>query len=260
LKYRPGDSIVIAHGAGDVSFSLHEHHPFKVAGILARTGTPVDRTVHVSLAGLDAVHEGTGEGSAADPLSVIVRTERHSAENIPSTPRAITAFLVGLKSRSTALSMQRWVNEYSGEPLTAALPGVALQEVWEITSAVEKTLFAVSALVVVVGLAASFAGNILLSRIGAIQADTARGLEFEVIAGVVIGGTSLYGGQGNILRTIIGVVEDVQERGYDLWMKPGFYIPTTQEVYPPSDSDYLAVRTKGLGLSFLVRLPRPRYF
>ncbi len=62
------------------------------------------------------------------------------------------------------------------------------------------------ACMVVVGLAASFAGNILLSRIGAIQADTARGLEFEVIAGVVIGGTSLYGGQGNILRTIIGVV------------------------------------------------------
>jgi putative ABC transport system permease protein len=46
-------------------------------------------------------------------------------------------------------------------------------------------------------------------------------------------------------RTIIGVVEDVQERGYDLWMKPGFYIPTTQEVYQPSDSDYLAVRTQG---------------
>ncbi|HLK22536.1 MAG TPA: ABC transporter permease, partial [Bryobacteraceae bacterium] len=46
-------------------------------------------------------------------------------------------------------------------------------------------------------------------------------------------------------RTIIGVVADVQERGYDLWMKPGFYIPTTQEVYPPSDSDYVVVRTKG---------------
>ncbi len=59
---------------------------------------------------------------------------------------------------------------------------------------------------VIVGLASSFAGNILLARIGAIQADTARGLEFEVIAGVVIGGTSLYGGQRNILRTIIGVI------------------------------------------------------
>jgi ribose/xylose/arabinose/galactoside ABC-type transport system permease subunit len=59
---------------------------------------------------------------------------------------------------------------------------------------------------VIVGFASSFAGNLLLSRIGAIQADTARGLEFEVIAAVVIGGTSLYGGQGNILRTIIGVI------------------------------------------------------
>ncbi len=59
---------------------------------------------------------------------------------------------------------------------------------------------------VVVGFTASFAGNLLLARIGAIQADTARGLEFEVIAAVVIGGTSLNGGQGKILRTIIGVV------------------------------------------------------
>jgi ribose/xylose/arabinose/galactoside ABC-type transport system permease subunit len=58
----------------------------------------------------------------------------------------------------------------------------------------------------IVGFCAAFAGNILLARIGAIQADTGRGLEFEVIAAVVIGGTSLYGGQGNILRTIIGVI------------------------------------------------------
>ncbi|SFP76688.1 monosaccharide ABC transporter membrane protein, CUT2 family [Bradyrhizobium sp. Ghvi] len=56
------------------------------------------------------------------------------------------------------------------------------------------------------GLCASFAGMVLLARIGSIQADTARGLEFEVIAGVVIGGVSLSGGQGNILRVIIGVV------------------------------------------------------
>ncbi len=40
------------------------------------------------------------------------------------TERAITAFLVGLKSRGAALSMQRMVNEYPGEPLTAILPGV----------------------------------------------------------------------------------------------------------------------------------------
>jgi len=152
LKYKLGDSIVIAHGAGDVSFSLHEQHPFRVAGILARTGTPVDRTVHVSLEGLDAVHEHAADGQAADPLAAIISADRRTADKL-STPRAITAFLVGLTSRAAALSVQRAVNEYGGEPLTGVLPGLALQELWEITGAVEKTLFAVSALVVVVGLA-----------------------------------------------------------------------------------------------------------
>jgi ribose transport system permease protein len=59
---------------------------------------------------------------------------------------------------------------------------------------------------IIVGALTSFSGIVLLSRIAAIQADTARGLEFDVIAAVVIGGTSLYGGEGNILQTIIGVI------------------------------------------------------
>ncbi|HLZ97049.1 MAG TPA: FtsX-like permease family protein [Steroidobacteraceae bacterium] len=145
LHYHVGDSIVIAHGAGEISFVLHDQQPFRVAGILARTGTPVDRTVHVSLAGLDALHEEIVTG--ADPLAAIIGGQHHE-----NAPRAITAFLVGLKSRGAALSVQRAVNEYAGEPLTAALPGVALQEVWEITGAVEQSLFAVSVLVVAVGL------------------------------------------------------------------------------------------------------------
>ena len=91
--------------------------------------------------------------SWADPFAAIIGEDRRAGANKPSAPRAITAFLVGLKSRAAALSMQRAVNEYAGEPLTAVLPGLALQEVWEITGAVEKTLFAVSALVVIVGLA-----------------------------------------------------------------------------------------------------------
>jgi len=137
-----------------VSFSLHEDQPFRVVGVLARTGTPVDRTVHVTLEGLDAVHAEASE-DAVDPLAAAGRAgagehEHHAGKK---TERAITAFLVGLKSRGAALSMQRLVNEYSGEPLTAILPGATLLEVWEIVGAAEKTLFAVSALVVVVGLA-----------------------------------------------------------------------------------------------------------
>ena len=67
--------------------------------------------------------------------------------------RAITAFLVGLKSRGAALGMQRFVNEFDWEPLSAILPGVALLELWEIVGAAERMLLAVSVLVVAVGLA-----------------------------------------------------------------------------------------------------------
>ncbi len=58
----------------------------------------------------------------------------------------------------------------------------------------------------IVGFTASLAGLVSLSRLGAVSPNTGEGLEFEVIAAVVIGGTSLSGGQGKILRTIIGVV------------------------------------------------------
>ena len=58
----------------------------------------------------------------------------------------------------------------------------------------------------IVGFTASLAGVVSLSRLGAVSPNTGEGLEFEVIAAVVIGGTGLYGGQGKILRTIIGVV------------------------------------------------------
>jgi putative ABC transport system permease protein len=162
LGYRVGDAIVIAHGAGDVSFVLHDDQPFSVVGVLAPTGTPVDRTVHVPLEGIDALHDDYGSEHSHDPLTAALEgmrtSEGHEHENhkVPgeaSAGHTVSAFLVGLKSRPAALSVQRFVNEYGGEPMTAILPGATLQEVWEILGAAEKTLFAVSALVVVVGLA-----------------------------------------------------------------------------------------------------------
>ena len=58
LGYQVGGDIVVAHGAGDVSFITHDSNPFRITGILARTGTPVDRTVFVNLSGIDAIHAG----------------------------------------------------------------------------------------------------------------------------------------------------------------------------------------------------------
>jgi len=161
LHYGLGQAIVVAHGAGEVSFSLHQDQPFRVVGILSRTGTPVDRTVYVTLEGIDAIHAEAASARDDDPLTAALHDHHEQADahgggeadGSAHAPSAITAFLVGLKSRPAALGVQRAVNEYTGEPLTAILPGVTLQEVWEITGAAERTLFAVSALVVVVGLA-----------------------------------------------------------------------------------------------------------
>ena len=163
LGYKLGQPIVIAHGAGDVSFSLHKDHPFRVVGILARTGTPVDRTVHVSLEGMDAVHAEHNAADALDPLAAAMHASEEASQGASGTKagsdghaeskRTVSAFLVGLKSRGAALSVQRLVNEYPEEALTAILPGPTLQEVWDIVGAAEKTLLVVSALVVVVGLA-----------------------------------------------------------------------------------------------------------
>jgi putative ABC transport system permease protein len=140
LNYRVGDSIVIAHGAADVSFTQHDEEPFRVAGILAPTGTPVDRTVHVGLAAISAIHE---EGR---------QEEAGHAEAIAATPESITAFMVGLRDRTALLTMQRALNEYKKEPLLAIVPGVALKQLWDLVAVADRALTVVAAFVVLAGL------------------------------------------------------------------------------------------------------------
>lgn len=56
------------------------------------------------------------------------------------------------------------------------------------------------------GLLASIAGILLTSRLGSGNAGAATGLEFDVIAAVVVGGTALSGGRGTMVGTILGVL------------------------------------------------------
>jgi rhamnose transport system permease protein len=56
------------------------------------------------------------------------------------------------------------------------------------------------------GFMAGVAGFIFTSRVTSTRADAATGLELDVIAAVVFGGTSIFGGRGTILGTAIGVV------------------------------------------------------
>ncbi len=148
LGYRIDDPIIIAHGAGKVSFIKHDDKPFKVVGILKKTGTPVDQTVHVRLEGIKAIHIDWKDGAPIPGQSI--SSDRVLTMDL--SPKAVTAFLIGLKSRIKAFGVQRYVNEYPREPLLAILPGVALQELWDLIGVAEKALLAVSAFVVVVGL------------------------------------------------------------------------------------------------------------
>jgi putative ABC transport system permease protein len=148
LGYKLGDPIVIAHGLGAVSFLEHDDKPFRVAGILERTGTPVDRTVHVSLAAIEAIHVDWQSGARIPGQSV-------SAEDVRKmdlTPKAITAALVGLKSKLAVFRLQRAINEYRAEPLSAILPGAALQELWGLVGTAETALQVVSVMVVATAL------------------------------------------------------------------------------------------------------------
>ena len=148
LGYKLDDRIIIAHGLGKAGFTRHEDKPFRVAGILAKTGTPVDRTVHVTLEGIEAIHLDWRHGTKVPGLSVTPE----QARKMDLRPRIITAFLVGLKSRLATFAMQRQINEYRGEPLLAILPGVALQELWQLMGTAETALTAVSLFVLLAGL------------------------------------------------------------------------------------------------------------
>lgn len=148
LGYRLGDPIVVAHGLGDISFAEHDDKPFVVAGILEKTGTPVDRTVHVGLEAIEAIHIDWQSGAQMPGRAVSADDVR----NMDLTPNAITAAFVGLKSKLSTFKLQRQINEYAEEPLSAILPGAALQELWSLIGTAETALGAVSIMVVVTAL------------------------------------------------------------------------------------------------------------
>lgn len=149
LGYEIGTPLILTHGLGAAGLSDHDNRPFRVAGILAPTGTPVDRTVHVSLEAITAIHVGW-ESGARNPLAGTITEEMIRGFDL--TPKTVTAVLVGLERQGTILRTRRDINTYRGEALLAIIPGATLAELWEVTGVAERALLAVSVFVVVVGL------------------------------------------------------------------------------------------------------------
>ena len=142
LGYKIGDPLIIAHGLS--SFSKHEDQPFKVSGILKKTGTPVDNTVIVSLEAIEAIHVDWSSGAKTPGLETPIEIIRQ----MDLTPKNISGVLIGVNSKLQIFKLQRWVNEYSEEPLSAILPGVALQELWRVVGVVENVLIGISIVVI----------------------------------------------------------------------------------------------------------------
>jgi len=147
MKYKVGDRITLSHGTGEFG-AEHSDKPFTVVGVLRRTGTPVDRSIHVSLEAMEAIHLDWQGGMRIPGLSI----PPQFAKKFDIAPKEITAALIGLKSRARAFQVQRTINNYVGEPLLAVLPGVALNELWSIVGVVENTLLLVAGMIVVIGL------------------------------------------------------------------------------------------------------------
>ena len=148
LGYRLGDAIVVQHGIGALPGQEHDDKPFRIAGILAKTGTPVDRTVHVSLRAIEAIHIDW-QGGARKPGPALSADQ---VRELSLRPTAVTAALIGVTSKIKTFTLQRFVNEYREEPLTAILPGVALQELWSLVGVAETALSVVSAMVLLTAL------------------------------------------------------------------------------------------------------------
>jgi len=123
--------------------------PFTLVGILKKTATPVDRSLYITLEGMEAIHLDWSAGAPPMPGEEIPAWKIKPEE---IQIRQITAFLLRAKSRIDTLRLQREVNTFEDEPLMAIIPGVALSELWRTIGYAEDALRVVSIFVIIVGL------------------------------------------------------------------------------------------------------------
>lgn len=204
LQYRISENITLSHGADVVSFQDHADKPFTIVGILQKTGTPVDKSVHVSLEAIEALHIDWQNGAPPRPGEEVSKEE---ILKLTLEPSDVTAIFVKLKNKMGIFNIQREINEYKQEALMAILPGATLRDLWTTIGFAEKTLFIVSLLVFVVsivGMIISLVATLnerrremaILRSIGA-----KRGFLFSVLiieaciltlSGILIGVLTLY--------------------------------------------------------------------
>ena len=219
LGYGVDAPIIVAHGIA--SFTEHKDQPFRVSGILEKTGTPVDRTVIVSLEAIEAIHVDWQSGAQIPGQSTPVEVIRE----MELTPKAVTAALVGVESPLQIFALQRAINEYPEEPLLAVLPGVALQELWAIVGVAETALLGVSAMVVVTALIGMMATifSSLNERRREMAIFRAMGARPRTIMGLLVLEAVLTAAAGALLGLLVLylallIAQPWIDRAFGLWL------------------------------------------
>lgn len=148
LNYDLGQEITMSHGVtkGE-GIQNHSDRPFQVVGVLKATGTPIDRSIYISLAGFEAMHVDWENGIQPTKENATAK-ENITKEQLQV--KSITAFFLRTKSRIETLKLQREINNEKSEALLAIIPGVVLSELWHGLSQLDRVLYFISWLVVLV--------------------------------------------------------------------------------------------------------------
>ena len=146
LGHSLNDSLVLSHGISKKSVFQHEKTPFKVVGVLKPTGTPLDKSLYITLYGMEALHIGW-EGGV--PNSQAIAQAEFKQENL--SPDQITAFVLKTKNRIALLGLQRFISTYEEEALSAIIPAMTLTELWGLLDQLENAFLGISLLVIIIG-------------------------------------------------------------------------------------------------------------
>ncbi|MGJ8682343.1 ABC transporter permease [Paraglaciecola sp.] len=225
LNYDISREIVLAHGQGNVSFKHHDNHPFIISGVLQPTGTQIDQSIYIPIQSINTIH---AQVQSTDTHEHEHEHEHERLTSIEGDEKInISAFLLGVNNKISVLTLQRSINQFTAEPLTAILPGLALRELWKIVSVIENVLTLISILVLVTALIcmvimlmASMQQRerevTVLRALGAKPLIIVWLLEVEVVVLTLVG--TLFGGL--FVSLVLLIVEPILVAHYGLYVNP----------------------------------------
>ena len=193
LNYKINDKIIVAHGISSQDF--HDEFPFRINGILKKSGSNTDKLIFVSLEALEAIHKDWKGGFKLPKI----KSKLKSFNESDLVPKEITGAIIKLNSKIKIFQFKRDLFKYKNEPIQAIIPGLALTKLWQMVSFVEQILLLICYFVVFVtllGMAALIYTNVNqrskeISLLRVVGASPKAIFSILVLEGIIISLTSI---------------------------------------------------------------------